>query len=387
MTPGRVTGVLWWKMGISHFKAVYRRSTHSGYTKDFLQTTQAIRDALGLMFESEPPFDLLYKWPGGSFQGKIYFGTDRLEIGQWTSASAPGPWRIGDPRSDSLITFEGDPDARIPDGADAQWRELLAPSEPWLVMVQLDGSQAELHLRAYLDMPPAHLLDAGLDHVPSELRGRMQGNAGLAGDELPELWFNPDELRDCWYLPNDLPSDRGGAPATTAESSWATEGDPSLGSEYRAADESSSSATPEPFEVDPDVRDRGTRAHALTQNALSEVVRLRGFTPRSPRRGEPNYDIAWEEGPALVVAEVKSVTHRNAEKQLRLALGQVLRYRSLLHSNHRTVQAVIALSSAPRDEAWVGLCNEHDVGLIWMPDLATRLTDWLGEQSGARPVG
>ncbi len=370
-------------MGISHFKAVYRRSTHSGYTKDFLQTTQAIRDALGTMFESEPPFDLLYKWPGGNFQGKIYFGTDRLEIGQWTSASAPGPWRIGDPRSDPLITFEGDPDATIPSRADAQWRELLAPSEPWLAMVQLEGSQSELHLRAYLGTPPAHLLDAGLDHVPTELRGRMKGNAGLAGNDLPELWFDPDELRDCWYLPDDLSSESHGTPVITLARSGGTDGDSPLGAEYREADESSSSAAPEPFEVDPDVRDRGTRAHAVTQNALSEVVRRRGFTPRSPLRGEPNYDIAWEEGSAFVVAEVKSVTHRNAEKQLRLALGQVLRYRSLLQPDRRTVRTVIALSSAPRDEAWVALCEEHDVGLIWMPGLATGLASWLGEPLGA----
>ena len=34
------------------------------------------------------------------------------------------------------------------------------------------------------------------------------------------------------------------------------------------------------------------------------------------------FDIAWDDDDDIVVAEVKSLTTRNEEKQLRLALGQ-----------------------------------------------------------------
>jgi hypothetical protein len=47
--------------------------------------------------------------------------------------------------------------------------------------------------------------------------------------------------------------------------------------------------------------------------------------PRSPAATDPNFDIAWEHNGAFYVAEVKSTTPENEEKQLRLVLGQVLR--------------------------------------------------------------
>jgi hypothetical protein len=42
------------------------------------------------------------------------------------------------------------------------------------------------------------------------------------------------------------------------------------------------------------------------------------------------FDLAWQIGRTLFVAQVKSLTLRNEEKQLRLGLGQVLRYADLL---------------------------------------------------------
>jgi hypothetical protein len=94
---------------------------------------------------AEPPYEpLTYRWPGGSFNGRIYRAADydqnrRVEVGQWTpgGASAPAPWRIGDPSTDPLVTLAGSVDLSIPDDADEQWRQ-LSEREPWLVMVQLD---------------------------------------------------------------------------------------------------------------------------------------------------------------------------------------------------------------------------------------------------------
>lgn len=382
MALPKVTGVVWWEMQVSHYKALFRRARHNeterGYTKDFLQGPGRISDALRQMFGGrEPPYEpLRYRWPGDSFPGgRIYKAADydqnrRVEVGQWTEAGAPAPWRIGDPATDPLVTLEGNPEAQIPDAADAQW-EVLQEFEPWLVMVQLDGDQSELHLRAYLGAPPAHLLDAGLERVPVELRQQMRGRRGLvAGEGLPDLWFDAENLRDPWNASAESAATE--TPAATPPPAAP------LGTDYRPANESVTSATPEPFEVDPDERDRGTQAHALTQNTLSEAVRGRGHEPRSPTSNEPNYDVAWNEAEdTLVVAEVKSVSPKNSEKQLRLALGQVLRYRDLLETPGRTVRSVIALSSPPHDQRWTELCRKYDIGLIWMPDIGSMLGDWL----------
>lgn len=372
MVPGRVTGVLWWKMGLSHYKAVFRRGNSAGYTKDFLQATQGIESALAGMFSQAPPFEITYRWPGGSHAGKIYRGSDRVEIGQWTTG-APGPWRLGDPAVDQLLTLEGDPDAGIPLEADAQW-EALEETEPWLMMVQLDDSQEEMHLRAYLGAPPPHLVRASLERVPAALRQLMaKQRGGLAGAALPALWFDPDDLRDPWRT---TPPTGGGTAAGPTPAPAPPRPGP-VGSDYRPANENVSSAAPEPFEVDPDERDRGTEAHATTQNQLAAIAAERGSTPRSPRKGEPNFDIAWEEGDVLVVIEVKSITGKNAEKQLRLALGQLLRYRDLLEADGRVVECAIALSAAPHDPRWQALCGKYEVGLVWRPELGSMLSAWL----------
>jgi hypothetical protein len=65
------------------------------------------------------------------------------------------------------------------------------------------------------------------------------------------------------------------------------------------------------------------------------------------------------------VAEVKSLTPDSEERQLRMALGQVLRYRyALAAATARDVQAVIATEREPTDTGWRALCEEHDVVLV-----------------------
>lgn len=378
MALPRVTGVVWWEMGISHYKAIFRRARsgerEAGYTKDYLQGPRPIGHALREMFGgADPPYEsLAYRWPGGTFTGgKVYRAADydqngRVEVGQWTGAQAPHPWRIGDPESDPLITLRGDPDAAIPDDADAQWDD-LEDLEPWLVMIQLDGSQEELQLRAYLGAPPPDSMAADFARVPAELRKHMRGRGGLVHG-IPDLWFDREDLRDPWRTsPESAPSRPPVSPPPHVP----------VGTDYKPANESVASAASEPFEVDPNERDRATRAHAVAQNALAEAVEGRGCTPLSPS-GEPNFDLAWEEPDGtLVVAEVKSVTAKNVERQLRLGLGQVLRYRNLLEASGKTVRALLVLSDEPADERWTELCQTLEVGLIWLPDLSTPLEDWL----------
>ena len=71
-----------------------------------------------------------------------------------------------------------------------------------------------------------------------------------------------------------------------------------------------------------------------------------------------------------MVVEVKSLTERNEERQLRLALGQVLRYRQLLAAKARPVRCVIATERQPSDLSWQDVCDGLDIKLVWLPGLA-----------------
>jgi len=374
---------------MSHYQSLFRRARgdepKSGFTRDYLQAS-GIRPVLLEMFENrEPPYELTYEWGSGSDpNGRIFPAADydqngRVEVGQFIGGIPPLPWQIGDPERIPEVTLPGDPKAPIPEPARSQWIKRIKPLKPWLMMVQLEHNQGVLHLRAYLGAPTANLREASFERVPQLLRERItapsRSAAGALASELPELWFDPDDFRDPWRI------EAGGEVATQdpspARRQVQIEGQRTFGADYRAGDEEVQTAAPEPFDIDPDERDRGTRAHHETQNELAEIVRARGLLPRSPS-GEPNFDLAWEgEDGRLVVIEVKSITPRNAEKQMRLGLGQLLRYRNLLSTDGSDVAAVLALSGEPVDPRWTDLCGELGVGLIWRPDLTKMLEAWL----------
>jgi hypothetical protein len=141
-----------------------------------------------------------------------------------------------------------------------------------------------------------------------------------------------------------------------------------LGGDYRHVNPDVRTARRQPFSVDPDLVDRALSSHAATQEALAAAVLAAGFTPRSPRPGEPVFDLAWEENDVVAVAEIKSVTDTNEEKQLRLALGQVLRYAHLLGAKGRPVRRVIAAERRPSDASWFELCEAAGVTVVW-PDV------------------
>jgi hypothetical protein len=140
-----------------------------------------------------------------------------------------------------------------------------------------------------------------------------------------------------------------------------------LGRPYEPASENPEIAkhAPEHSGLDPDLGGRGKAAHAITQNELAGAVEAAGHSPRRPRSDEPQYDLAWQDGETTWVAEVKSLTPQNEERQLRLALGQVLRYRQLLAVDDRDVRAVIVVERAPTDMSWRKLCEEQGATLLW----------------------
>jgi hypothetical protein len=67
---------------------------------------------------------------------------------------------------------------------------------------------------------------------------------------------------------------------------------------------------------------------------------------------------------AVFVAEVKSITNSNEEKQLRLGLGQAFGIGSCsLATGHRAVAALVAERAPP--DPWHALCDELGVVLTW----------------------
>lgn len=137
-----------------------------------------------------------------------------------------------------------------------------------------------------------------------------------------------------------------------------------LGLDFAPADEAAATSERDPFAVDPSLVDRGLRGHARTLNLLAERIEDLGYVPRLPRPLEPQYDLAWETPDAVYVAEVKSTTRRNEERQLRLGLGQVLRYRYLVQTV-KPVIGVLAIENSPNDRSWEDVCAAVAIKLLW----------------------
>ena len=143
------------------------------------------------------------------------------------------------------------------------------------------------------------------------------------------------------------------------------------------------------FETDPDKIDRGTTAHKDTQDALAEALRKASLKPRSPKLGDPAFDIAWRDDDAEGVAficEVKSLTDENETGQIRLAIGQVLDYVHALDSLRKAdslpphwegvhaIRGVVAVERRPtQDVHWTGLCEKHGIILTWREKYADTL--------------
>lgn len=141
-------------------------------------------------------------------------------------------------------------------------------------------------------------------------------------------------------------------------------GNGDFGVDYRMADEQTSVGECDPFSVDPAIVERGLHGHAATQNALADFLINEQLTPLSPGPDEPSYDLAWKIDDEIWIAEIKSITNSNEEKQLRLGLGQLLRYCQLLQIKGKT-HGILAIERAPSDQTWVALCESHNILLIW----------------------
>jgi hypothetical protein len=148
----------------------------------------------------------------------------------------------------------------------------------------------------------------------------------------------------------------------------------SPGRPYRPADEVAAQAERDPFPVDPAVVERGVRSHTKLQNLLARHIASAGWKPKTPDSGDPLWDVLWTTSDGTVwVAEVKSLTPANEERQLRLGLGQLLRYRHRLGAGGSPAKAALMIEHEPSDPEWAELCTELDVVLVWPEVLTERL--------------
>lgn len=121
------------------------------------------------------------------------------------------------------------------------------------------------------------------------------------------------------------------------------------------------------YEFDPAKVERGLRGHVDTQNTLAAFLTRHRIDHYSPSIDDPDYDIAWRTRAADFVGEIKSITKGNEERQLRLGLGQLLRYRQKLTAGERQVVAVLVPERQPSDMSWLDLCHSLGVLIDWPP--------------------
>lgn len=141
-----------------------------------------------------------------------------------------------------------------------------------------------------------------------------------------------------------------------------------IGRNFTDDDEDAVPRAAAPGVPDPDLVGRGNRAHKHTRNALGAYLKSLEIQPLDPVSSDPPFDLGWWKGDILYVAEVKSLTRENEERQLRLGLGQLLRYSHLLRKRAEHVIPVLVPELKPRDPEWGQLCKALNVKLVFPPD-------------------
>jgi hypothetical protein len=115
--------------------------------------------------------------------------------------------------------------------------------------------------------------------------------------------------------------------------------------------------------------EKAIRNHAKLQNLLADILKAEGRKPLSPGQTDAKFDLAFEDNNgALVVAEIKSCTEANLEGQLRLGVGQLLRYAHQLRQKHVHVRPVLVTQLEPPED-WKSLLSDLGVEAIHQADL------------------
>ena len=117
--------------------------------------------------------------------------------------------------------------------------------------------------------------------------------------------------------------------------------------------------------------------HNRIQNELSVLLKQRGREPVSPALA-PAFDLAFlDDDGSVVVVEVKSATPANLEGQLRLGLGQILRYAHQLKALYPVVKPALFIQLEPSND-WKALIKDLGVTLLYETELAAAVDALLG---------
>jgi hypothetical protein len=260
---------------------------------------------------------------------------------------------------DGILFYRGQKGAKesgIPSGFVALGRLTEDAQYPWPSGVPVPWSDSDYAVRLPMELtslfdPPLQLPWTG---------GGFSEEVGISRFDLLGGVISEDQVQKII----DTGISNGSTPKPSAASSSVST---SLGLKYKPPRSSGNRKQPDPFTHDPEVIERGTKGHIDTQNALADFLESKGINPRRPdsKSGEPRYDLAWEHDDASFVAEVKSITRSNEERQLRLGLGQVLRYQDLLRISGWDCSTVLVAELEPADSSWKELCDHLGIELVW----------------------
>ncbi len=137
------------------------------------------------------------------------------------------------------------------------------------------------------------------------------------------------------------------------------------------SDDTSVSILSAPRTIDPEVVGEARNRHNRTVRTIHELLRSRGKRPIKPVGwfGEQP-DVVWREHPGYNIVEVKGITGLNEREQLRLGLGQVLRYRFISEKQGHPTQAWLVTDVPPADLLWTEICESLNVRLWWPGSMA-----------------
>jgi 5-methylcytosine-specific restriction protein B len=190
-----VEGIWVWRFAITAFRETYGRAPGKPYTQDFLQaggpksnTGLLLHRLFGVAPFTTPRREIEYVWPGGSSPGFISYSSDRFHVG-WPTSQAPLPWKVAvAPTAAGPETIPGDPTHTDAPSAEAEWAALDAKGlGPFLVAVKLVGEDSKLHVRAYLDNPPAGMEWAALSQLPQTVQDAARSTSARDLSEALEV--------------------------------------------------------------------------------------------------------------------------------------------------------------------------------------------------------
>lgn len=125
---------------------------------------------------------------------------------------------------------------------------------------------------------------------------------------------------------------------------------------------------------DLDELERRTALHMDLQDRLADALAALGMLARSPGPTEPQYDLAFESGEDVSIAEIKTLAGAHHAQQIRLGLGQVVEYRHRMSERLGIeVHALLMLDRVPDNGDWAAILESVGVTLVTEADLEANM--------------